>query len=47
MNWKYLCGGCVLGGALMLKAGAPLIAVLGGIAMAVVWNLWKKRAETL
>jgi len=47
MNWKYFCGACVLGGALMLKAGAPLAAILAGIAMAAIGNLWKKRTESL
>jgi hypothetical protein len=47
MNWKYLCGSCLLGGALALKAGAPLFTVLAGIALVVVWNLWRKRTETL
>jgi len=43
MKLKYLCGACLLGGALMLKAGAPLIAVLSGIGICVAWYAFKKR----
>jgi len=43
MNWKYFCGACLLGGALALKAGAPLFTVIAGIALAAGWNTWKTR----
>src|SRR5438105_3392438 len=43
MKLKYLCGSCLLGGALMLKAGAPLLAVLAGIALVVAWYAFRKR----
>ncbi len=43
MKLKYLCGACLLGGALMLKTGAPLIAVLAGIALCAAWYVFKKR----
>jgi len=47
MNWKYLCGGALIAGALMVKFGAPLIPVVAGIVMAVAWNIWKSRTESL
>ncbi len=43
MKLKYLCGACLLGGALMLKAGAPLFTVLLGIALCAAWYVFKKR----
>jgi uncharacterized membrane protein len=43
MKLKYLCGACLLGGALTLKMGAPLIAVLAGITLCAAWYAFKKR----
>lgn len=43
MSWKYFGGACILGGALAIKAGAPLIAVIAGIALIAALNGWKKR----
>jgi hypothetical protein len=43
MRLKYLCGACLLGGALTLKMGAPLLSVLAGIALCVAWYVFKKR----
>lgn len=46
MTWKYFCGACILGGGLALKAGAPLFAVIAGIALSALWNSKKIRRET-
>ncbi len=45
MKWRYLIGACLLGGYVMLLAGAPLFTVLVGIAFAAVWNALKKRGQ--
>jgi hypothetical protein len=43
MRLKYLCGACLLVGALMFKIGAPVLPVLAGIALVVAWYAFKKR----
>ena len=45
MKWKYFCGACVVVGAALLKAGAPLIAVITGIGLAALSNFLRNRAK--
>lgn len=41
MKWKYFLGACILAVGLVLKAGAPLVPVLIGVAIAAFFT-WKK-----
>jgi hypothetical protein len=41
MNWKYFIGSCILAAGLLIKAGAPLVPVLVGLAAAGFFN-WKR-----
>ena len=45
MNWKYFCGACLVVGAALLKAGAPLIAIVAGMALAAFVNFLRRRAN--
>ena len=45
MNWKYFIGSCVLVTGLLLKAGAPLVPIALGIAVAAYFN-WKRQQRT-
>jgi hypothetical protein len=45
MKWRYFIGACLLGGYMMLLAGAPLFTVLLGIALSAAWNAFKKRGQ--
>ncbi len=40
MKWKFFVGSCILAAGLLLKAGAPLAAILGGIggAALITWR---------
>jgi hypothetical protein len=40
MKWKYFVGACILAVGLVLKAGAPLIPVVLGVA-AAAFVTWK------
>jgi hypothetical protein len=42
MKWQYFLGACILSVGLLLKAGAPLVPIVLGIAGAALIN-WKKR----
>jgi hypothetical protein len=42
MNWKYFIGSSILVAGLLIKFGAPVLAVALGIAGAAVFN-WKKQ----
>jgi hypothetical protein len=44
MKWKYFCGACLVVGAALFKAGAPIFAILAGIAFAGVTNYLRQRA---
>ncbi len=44
MSWKYFCGACLVVGAALLKAGAPLIAIVSGVALAAIINFLRSRA---
>jgi len=39
-KWQYFGGACILAGGLLLKAGAPLIPIVLGIA-AAAYLTWK------
>lgn len=42
MNWKFFVGACILASGVLLKFGAPILAVAMGIALAGFLN-WKKQ----
>ena len=42
MRWKFFIGSCILVAGLLLKAGAPVVAVVLGIA-AAAFVTWKKQ----
>ena len=42
MKWKFFVGSSILAAGLLIKAGAPLIAILIGIAGAAFIN-WKRQ----
>jgi hypothetical protein len=44
MKWRYFIGGCLLTAWVMVFMGAPLVTVIGGCALAGVWNYWKLRS---
>ena len=41
MNWKYFIGASILATGLLIKVGAPPVAVVMGIAMAAFFN-WRR-----
>jgi hypothetical protein len=41
VKWKFFIGSCILATGLLLKAGAPIMAIALGIAGAALVN-WKK-----
>jgi hypothetical protein len=41
MNWKYFGAACVFAGYCAHASGAPVAAVLGGIALAIAWKVLK------
>jgi hypothetical protein len=45
MKWKYFCGACLVVGGALLKAGAPLFAIIAGIAFAAVMNTMRQRGQ--
>lgn len=45
MRWKYFCGACLVVGGALFKAGAPLLAIVGGIALAAVINFLRHRGS--
>ena len=45
MKWKYFVGACILSAGLVIKAGAPLVPVVLGLA-AAAFLTWKfQRSE--
>ncbi len=38
MTWKLFVGAAIIAVAVLLKAGAPLVPVLGGVALAAWLN---------
>src|SRR5260221_13570406 len=45
MKWKYFCGASLIVGAALLKAGAPPLTVIGGIALAVFLNFFRHQSN--
>ena len=43
MTWQYLIGACILAAGLLLKAGAPPVAIVTGIALAVLVQWLRRR----
>jgi hypothetical protein len=46
MKWKYFAGACLVVGAALLKAGAPPLAILAGIALAGFSNFLRLRTNS-
>jgi hypothetical protein len=46
MTWKLFVSASILSAALLLKAGAPLVTVVMGIAMAAFFNHRRQRRES-
>jgi hypothetical protein len=46
MKWKYFAGACLVVGAALLKAGAPPLAILAGIALAGFSNFLRLRTKS-
>jgi hypothetical protein len=44
MKWKYFIGACVIVGAALLKAGAPVSAIIGGVGVAGLGTLLRQRS---
>ena len=44
MNWNRFVTACILAGALLLKAGVPLVTVVLGLAAAALVN-WQMRPK--
>jgi hypothetical protein len=44
MNWKFFVGACILTVGILLKAGAPLAPIAGGmlIAALITWKLQRR-----
>ena len=47
MKWKYFCGACLVVGAALLKASAPLFAIIAGITLAAVVNTLRHRGRAV
>lgn len=45
-NWKYFIGAAFLGGALALRFGAPLLAILAGVLFAALVLAERTRRRT-
>jgi hypothetical protein len=43
MSWKFFIGSSILVTALLIKAGAPLVPVAVGVAVAAFFNWWRER----
>ena len=41
MKWKFFVGACILSCGLLIKAGAPLPALVMGVALAGFFN-WRR-----
>ena len=46
MKWKYFAGACLVVGGALLKAGAPVLAILAGLGLAAFANFLRHRAST-
>lgn len=45
MNLKLFVAAVIIAAALSLKYGAPISAVVGGVALAAAINLWQRRRD--
>jgi hypothetical protein len=45
MNWKYFGGACLVVGGALFKAGAPLVAIAAGIALAGLTIFLRRRTQ--
>lgn len=45
MSLKIFAAAVIIAAALSLKYGAPVSAVIGGVALAAGINLWQRRRE--
>ena len=43
MNWRLFAGASILVVALMFKVGAPLVAIVGGVALAALLSWLTRR----
>jgi len=46
MKWKYFVGACIVVGAALLKAGAPLFTIIVGIILAAFSNFLRHRGNS-
>jgi hypothetical protein len=46
MKWKYFAGASVVVGGALLKAGAPVLAILAGLGLAALANFLRYRTST-
>jgi hypothetical protein len=44
MNWKFFLGACILAAGLAIRSGAPMAAVVMGLALAGLLNWTRQRA---
>jgi len=44
MKWKFFLGSCILAAGLLIKAGAPIVPIAAGMAVAglVTWKLQRR-----
>ena len=45
MKWKFFVGACILTAGLLIKAGAPLVPIILGIAGAAFINWQQQRSD--
>ncbi|MDQ6759194.1 MAG: hypothetical protein M3Z32_04915 [Acidobacteriota bacterium] len=45
MKWNYFFGACLIVGAALLKAGAPVISVIAGLGLAALFNYFRYRSN--
>jgi hypothetical protein len=43
MTWKYFGSACVVAAWIMNALGAPLLAILAGISLAITWKIYNSR----
>lgn len=46
LRWKYFWGACLVVGAALFKAGAPLFTVVLGVSLAAWMNILRHRSRT-
>jgi hypothetical protein len=45
MKWKFFLGSCILAAGLLIKAGAPIVPIAAGMAIAAIVT-WKMQRRT-